>query len=118
MEQWLVPDRNEYSIFLLFDNRLLQPEFVHRCECRVQTFAYVFVWRVSKLIQNSNDGTVSSESLIQNVFDGNVRWQSTGTLDFNAIVETSNVNIISDAVIAMNNRIRDNLVQCFRWILN
>src|ERR1044071_6492213 len=61
---------------------------------------------------------VSGEPLVKDVFDGDVSGQAPRTLDLNAVVENSDVNVIRYAVIPVNDGVGNNLVKSLGRILN
>src|SRR5437879_1753432 len=113
-----MPNRDEYVAIPLCDCRFLEPQLMHLLKGCIQSFSHILIRRVRKLIEQPHDGPVARKPFCQDVLHGHMRWQSSRALNLNSIIKYSNVHVIGDAVVAVNDGVSDDLVQRFPRILD
>src|SRR5436190_970204 len=106
-------DVHQYGVFPLRDLGFFQLEPPHGFKCGIEALAYVFVGRIGELVDNTHNGAVACEALSEDVLYGNVTREATWTLYLYPIVEDADVHVVSNAVIAVQHSIRNDLVQRF-----
>ena len=84
----------------------------------VEALAHILVRRVWKFVKDSNDSAVSSKSFRQDVMDCDMSGQFARTLNLYPIIEDTNVDVVRDAVVAVQHRIGDYLVKGFGWVFD
>src|SRR5262245_17467826 len=79
-------------------------------KCGVQTLTDILVWWIGILIKKSHQIAVPCKAFLKDILRCNVSGEPPWALNFDSIVEHPDVDIISDAVVAMNNRVSYDLV--------
>ncbi len=62
-------------------------------------FSDIHVGWIGELVNQPNYRGISGEALIEYILDSNVPWKCTRTLDFDSVVEDSDMNIVRYAVV-------------------
>ena len=108
----------ENAIICLADDRVFQLQFTHRFKRSVETFANIFIGRIWEFVRKSNYLLVTRKTLVQNIVYSYMCRESSGTENLDAVVENSNMYIVINTVIPVDNSISDNLVNRVSRILD
>ena len=111
-------DRDQERIACFLEYRGFKSEGGHGCDCRFNALSYIAIWWMRELVEYSLNCTIAGCALSRESPNCHVGGEATGALNFNAIIENSNVNIVSDAIVPMDNSVSDDFMERLRGILD
>jgi len=83
---------------------------VHRGKGCIQSFSYVFIWGIGKLVDDAHNCPIPCEALLEDIVGRDMRGKTAWTLNFNSVIKYAYMDIISNAVVTVENCIGNDFV--------
>ena len=101
---------NYDGMLVLFNHRLSQTQLFHGLERGIEALADILIRWIREFVDKTDDFWVARGLLIQNVFKRYMARKTSGAFYLDAVVIDANMNIRSNTIISVQDRISYDLM--------